>query len=344
MLTKRRIGLLAVALLFAKTAAAFSLYNAGATKEAPSGAGELTAAVAPGSKITNAKGSCLSLSGLKNALIENVVIGPCGGHGIELHDSHNVVIRNVVIEDTQESGILIAGSTAVDVLESRISRTISGVYALNSKTLNVSCNTIVSPRGPIPRGQFVQFDKVTGSDNRIRCNSGHNEPGQGEPEDAISLYQSHGTAQSPITVADNLIVGGGPSESGGGIMLGDSGGSYQVATRNVLVDPGQYGIAVSSGHDLSILDNVVYARRQPFTNVGIYTWNQYDPKCHSIRVEGNEVKWISKTGAPNPFWDGENCGVIKGEHKNNFAAKLTADLAERKPVEAQCSCKSEGWR
>lgn len=301
---------------------------------------ERSIAVPPGSKFVNPEGSCLSFTGLKDAIIENLVIGPCAAHGIELHDSRNVTIRNVVIADTVQSGIYITGSTSIDIEESRISKGVSGVYALDSSGIRVSCNTIENPRGPIPRGQFVQFDKVSGRDNRISCNAGLNARGLGTPEDAISLYKSQGTPQSPIAVTDNLIVGGGPSASGGGIMLGDDGGAYQVAEGNVLVDPGQYGIAVSSGDHMSILNNLVFARRQSFTNVGISTWNQYPHACHTIVVEGNKVKWFSKTGRPNPFWDGENCGEIKGIKHNEFSAALSPEIANAKSP--QCGCHTEG--
>lgn len=296
----------------------------------------------PGTQISNPKGTCLVLSGVKDKIIENLAIGPCGGHGIELLDSRNVTIRNVVITDTVESGIYIAGSTSVEVTESRISNGVSGVYALDSSGIRVTCNTIEDPRGPIPRGQLVQFDKVTGADNQISCNAGRNRPGRGIPEDAISLYKSHGTAGSPIAVTYNVIVGGGPSESGGGIMLGDDGGSHQIARGNILVDPGQYGIAVSSGRHMSIVENMVLSRKLPFTNVGISVWNQYPHACNTISVERNKVKWQSKTGRANPFWDGENCGGIKGLRSNNFAAQLSPDIAELKAPE--CQCINEGRR
>ncbi len=330
--------MLAAALLLAMLGARL-LFNHGGDAGAQPAA---TAVPPPGSKLTNASGSCLALHGLKDAVIADLDIGPCGGNGIELIDSHNVTIRNVRIAGTQQSGIYALGSSSIQVTESYISDTISGIYAVSSTLIDVSCNTIENPRGPIPRGQFVQFDKVTGANNRISCNVGRNEPGRGQPEDAISLYQSNGTPQSPITVAGNLIVGGGPSESGGGIMLGDDGGSYLLAEDNILVDPGQYGIAVASGNNMTIRGNSILGRKQAFTNVGIYTWNQYPHACHSITVEGNEVKWTSKFSQPNPYWDGENCGRIEGIRHNNFAADLTPQIAERKPV--NCACKSQGRR
>ncbi len=154
-------------------------------------------AVAPGSKVASSDGPCLSFNGLRDATVENLAIGPCAGNGIEFYDSHNVTVRNVVISGTTLSGIYIFGSTSISVEESRITGGASGVYAVGSSSIRVSCNTIENPRGPVPRGRLVQFDKVTGKDNAISCNAGRNWPGQGEPEDAISLYQSRGTPESP---------------------------------------------------------------------------------------------------------------------------------------------------
>ena len=125
-------------------------------------------------------------------------------------------------------------------------------------------------------------------------------------------------------------------------MLGDDGGSYQVAEGNDLVDPGQYGVAVSSGDHMSIRNNRVYARPQKFTNVGISVWNQYPHECRDITVEGNTVKWQSKTGRPNPYWNGRNCGAVAGIASNNFAAALTpAMIATQSP---HCACRTEGRR
>jgi len=45
---------------------------------------------------------------------------------------------------------------------------------------------------------------------------------------------------------------------GGGIMLGDGGGSNIVAKNNILVDPGQYGMAVSGG---SYMPFAAYSRQ-----------------------------------------------------------------------------------
>jgi hypothetical protein len=154
------------------------------------------------------------------------------------------------------------------------------------------------------------------------------------------MYRSSGTSSSPIEIYSNLIVGGGPSESGGGIMLGDDGGAYITARRNVLVDPGQYGIAVSGGNHMQVSDNWVYGRRQPFTNVGIYVWNQHSSSCNNITVSGNGVKWTNSSGRSNPFWDGGNCGTIAGVSTNDFNAPIGPSI-EYLPA-PECACKLAG--
>ncbi len=294
--------------------------------------------------VSNPDGPCLTIRGETNRVVENMTIGPCGGAGIEILDSTNVILRNVTIRDTRESGVHIGDSTSVQVSESHISNAASGVYAVGSSGIQVQCSTISNPQGPMPRGQFVQFDKMIGGENVVSCNSGLNEYGMGMPEDQINLYQSSGTASLPIMIVNNLLQGGGPSESGGGIMLGDSGGAYQIARGNVVVNPGQYGIAAASGTHISIEGNLVYSRQEPITNVGIYVWNQYATPCNAVAVANNQVNWLNKAGAHNPWWDGGNCGAIAGVPTNDFAAAIAEGVAKTARPPAECSCQNNGWR
>lgn len=290
--------------------------------------------------VSNPGGSCLVIDGQSDRVIENMVIGPCGGAGIEISNSRNITVQNVIIKDTQDLGISINDSQNIAIRENEITNTLSAINALNSSGIVISCNTMKNPRGPIPDGQFVQFDKVSGGSNQISCNAGYNEQGKGIPEDAISLYQSNGEPGSQIMVLNNLIVGGGPSNSGGGIMLGDDGGSYQMAQGNVLVDPGQYGMAVASGHHMSIIDNQVFSSGKSWANTGIYVWNQYPHSCNNIEVSRNRVQWASGVHPPeNPFWDGENCGVIAGKETNDFDAPINTDISNGG---SNCSCIKQG--
>lgn len=288
--------------------------------------------------VSDPSGPCLVLRDATDRIIENLDLGPCGGEGVRVERSRNVTIRNLTIRETGDVGIYVEGSEGVRIEENRIENVLSGIRALSSTGVEVRCNSVRNVRGPIPAGQLVQFDKVTGAGNGISCNIGENDPGRGVPEDAISLFQSRGEPGEPILVSRNRLVGGGPSQSGGGIMLGDGGGAYLEARDNLLIDPGQYGIAVASGHHMTIAGNVVIARPQPFTNVGISVWNQYAEPCHTVTVSGNSVDWRARTGRANPWWDAKNCpGTL-------WSLNRTLPLDPQREVAAQpaCACRIAG--
>ncbi|PZW38681.1 parallel beta helix pectate lyase-like protein [Humitalea rosea] len=300
--------------------------------------GQAPPAASAGLAATSAAGPCLILEHRRDMVVDGQSFGPCGTYGIVIAASERITIRNVVVRDTGDIGIYILGSKAITVEQSRVSNGLSGIFAQSSEGVRVHCNRLDDMRGPIPRGQFVQFNRVQGAGNVISCNRGQNRPGTGDPEDAISLYISNGVPGAPIRVERNLIIGGGPSDSGGGIMLGDDGGSHLLAERNVLIDPGQYGIAVASGRYMTIADNLIYARRQPFTNVGITVWNQYPSACGNITIRGNQVNWTSRDGTPNPYWDAGNCGAVTGIAQNSFSAPLGPEIEAR--ALPDCGCKA----
>jgi len=285
---------------------------------------------------------CLVIRGAQEQVLQNIQVGPCSGAGIEIEDSRDLTLRNITVTDTGDSSIVIRNSTGIRIEESVLARGASGVYALNSSGIDVSCTTLVNPQGPMPRGQFIQLDKVTGG-NTLQCNMGINEFGAGTPEDAINLFESRGSSTDPILVQYNLLVGGGPSPSGGGILLGDNGGDHQVARSNTLIRPGQYGIGVAGGTNMSVLDNTVVSPAQSFTNVGIYVWNQYDVACNTITLAGHRVDWLNSDGQPNPYWDAGNCGPVATPIPNYFSVNLSEAVEDYDPPSA-CDCQDAGWR
>ncbi len=129
-------------------------------------------------------------------------------------------------------------------------------------------------------------------------------------EDQVNMWQSSGTAASPIFIRYNKIRGGGPSNSGGGIVAGDGGGSYITVDSNILVNPGQYGASIAGGHDNKLLNNQIYSASYPWTNIGAFVWNQYTPSSYNEEVSGNRINWLNSSGAANNWWDGGNVGVI----------------------------------
>ena len=209
----------------------------------------------------------------------------------------------------------------------------SGVYAVKcTGGINIHCNSFENIVGPKPRGQIVQFNTCTGGGNRINYNiSDHKMSSTMDPEDLINVYASQGLSTDPIQIIGNNLRGGGPSTSGGGIMVGDNNGKHIIVQDNILVDPGQYGIGVPAGEDIIVKNNKVYAKQQSFTNVGIYVGLAgeiaagYPCVGSSITVQGNQVNWTKSTGIKNGWYNCSCCpvGTLSG---NNFNASIGSDI------------------
>jgi parallel beta-helix repeat protein len=229
----------------------------------------------------------------------NITIYGISTTKITLTNCTNVVISNCKVGNSSGVGISISGCKNIRVKGCYLYNVSSGVYAVNSQTINVSGNFGLNMKGPLPRGQFVQFNNVTGAGNRINSNKFQNILGQSTPEDAISIYKSSGISTDPIQINSNQIRGGGPSTSGGGIMLGDGGGAYVIAEWNTLVDPGQYGMAVAGGTHMTMYQNNVYSKKQSFSNVGLYYWNQSGTWSSSINISGNGANFTNNYGQLN---------------------------------------------
>lgn len=261
-----------------------------------------TGQVVTGLHISNPNGPCFSGASVSNVRITNNRIGPCGadslGVGVSLYRSSGVRIDHNAFDDVA-----------------------SALYALEGASdIVFEQNLVTRIRGPMPRGQMVQFDKVVGSGHKITCNvSDQAAPGYlAGPEDHISIYRSGGTAASPIDIAHNKLRGGGPSTSGGGIIAGDFGSQYVVVRDNILVHPGQYGIAIAGGNNLSFLRNRVFSATVfPWSNIGAYVWAQDASACFGHEVRGNQVFYLGGAG-PNPYWNAGNCGAVAGELDNTW--------------------------
>ena len=232
--------------------------------------------------IVNPGGTCITVTNASSVVIRNATIGPCGGEAVYLSDVDGVKVSGNYITDTG-----------------------NGVLAHRSDSVAVDGNAFVNAGR-----NFVQFDKVNGSGSSISGNRGQNELGGSNAEDFISLYQSNGTSSSPIRIVGNHLRDGGPSGSGSGIMLGDAGGSHQYVADNVLVNPGQVGIGVASGTSITVINNRVYSDGLPWSNVGIYVWNQYGSACGNVEVAGNQVNWTASGDYSNPWWSGGGCSTV----------------------------------
>lgn len=111
----------------------------------------------------------------------------------------------------------------------------------------------------------VHFDKVLASAGaEIAWNRVCNHYGRSYSEDVIGLHESNGGGSSAkIEVHHNLIDGSYPYSgdgagfTGGGIDLGDSSGSWQLAHDNTVVRVTNNGLMIPSGTDLEHHSNRV---------------------------------------------------------------------------------------
>ena len=290
-----------------------------------------------GQTISNPTGDCITVrNGSFNIKIENSTIGPCGGNGINIVSSNTITIQDVSIFGAVGNSINVAKADNVLIRKNMTLGGSSSVYAQDVTQIRVERNHFFNAKGPRPRGNFVQFNRVRGAGNLIKCNIGRNAFDQSVPEDGISLYDSSGTSASPIVISGNKLTGGGPSVSGGGIMLGDGGGSYQVAKNNVLINPGQYGMAIAGGNNQQLLNNTIFSKQLPFTNVGLYAWNQDFTPCFAVTASGNQVNFRNKSGGSNGGWNGGNCGPITGWTTNNFNAATLTEAGTDAMIPSEC--------
>ena len=246
---------------------------------------------------------------ISNLVIENLQFTNKSGANLVFINCRDITIRNCYFGRSGAEAIVLEECSNIQIEKCLFAYNLTGVYAASSSTIKVINNQFVNVRqrsGPA-RGQFVQFNHVTGAGNEISDNKGENFPGESNPEDLISMFKSSGTAASPIRIKNNMFRGGGPSTSGGGIVLGDYGGRFIIAENNTLLNPGQYGMAVAGGSDMTILNNKIYARQQPFTNNPLFVWAQAGVSCSDIIVKDNRANWIDKKGNINGGWDAGNC-------------------------------------
>lgn len=270
--------------------------------------------------------SRIYLTGAHNLTISGDSINGGTAPCITLVNCSNIKIAHCKLGNSSNLGIYITGCTSIMIDSNYVTNVSTGVYAVNCKSVEVEYNQMKNMKGPFPRGAFVQFDNVSGTYNRVSHNRFENILGSSNPEDAISMYKSSGTSADPIYIVDNWIRGGGPSKTGGGIMLGDSGGSYQIAEYNTLVNPGQYGMAVSGGTNMQMFGNKIYSQSQSFSNVGLYYWNQSGQASYSVNISSNRVNFTSGMYGLNNFYLGSGSTTPAGWNTNYYDKTLTASI------------------
>lgn len=234
------------------------------------------------------------------------VVAPSGP--LSYNSQSDVVIVGRTFTSIAGPAVMLEGCRAVYILGCTFTDVGSAVAALNcTDVVVVGCKAtnILGPHGDNYKGNFVQFDKVTGG--RIAANRVTN-PGTSDPEDLISVYQS-----TDVDVIGNFLQGGGPSTSGSGILVGDNGGSGHRVSRNVCVDTGNVGIGIVGGSDIEVSDNLIFSTQTAVSNIGLYVANYASTRDPSgIVVARNRINWTNKNGQGNHLWDRGDMGPVAG--------------------------------
>ena len=289
-------------------------------------------------------------------VIENSVIRSAG-HLIRapVSDVH-LTVRNVYGEALYPTSVgrsagrfvVVEGYRHLAVENSALVGT-SGILASRSAvgaTFRVVRNRVLNIDGRRSDGEgaysgfsIVQFVQISNGrelrESEIAWNEVVNEPFHSRVEDVINLYKTSGTASSPIRIHHNYIEGAYPLDplrerfSGGGILLGDDGGSHQHTYRNHVVATTNYGIAIAGGHHNRVEANrVVACGKLPdgspiaAQNVGVYIWNQYGSPFYENVGRNNVVAWVQAGGGREDWWVPD-----ASEWSGNTSLGLGADVA-----------------
>ncbi len=280
----------------------------------------------------------------KNIIIQNLSITSLTGNALTLEACENVIVRNCYFGVSKGAGISIQRGVNITIENCFFSNNRFGVQAQDSRTIKVLNSQFLNVHGDesatVRGGNFIQYNQVNGEGNLIIGNKMEAFDGETDVEDLISIFASFGTANSPITIKNNILKGGGPSMGGGSIQTGDGNGAHIIVDSNLIYHPAGFGIAASGGNNIRITNNKIVLRPVPPSwHTGIYTAN-YSPQrgdCYNITVANNLVNYNATNGFSSPFIDNRQypCSALSILNNNWLAPSsiftLPSPLLSLKP-------------
>jgi hypothetical protein len=216
------------------------------------------------------------------------------------------------LDATVGSSLSITGNRMSNVWGIRISGASAGASAQITIENNIGYN-MVNDIGDA--AHFIQLVNGIFPGATISGNVAIDAPFKSNVEDVINLYNARGTSANHIAVKNNTIMGAYPlnasggSYSGGGIIA-DGSGSATTATasayiniaNNTVIDTTNYGVAIASGNNNTLTNNVVVSSgilngTTPVQaqNIGMYVWNvnkQSPTAFFNDSAFGNQVFWM----------------------------------------------------
>jgi hypothetical protein len=305
-------------------------------------------------RITGVTGGCITVNGVADVHIEDVILDGCGGHGVKVTNAQRIKIVNSQITPRRtkttletEHGVFIVSSTDVLIQGNVLRDFESGVEVAQSTTshsIRVVGNYSENPKGPFPRGQHVQFypcnkagpieKRCEVTDNYFYAEEADHSGGAGQ-EDAINT----GSQSKHVYYARNYVEGGGAA-SGCGLLVEGAGTDYALLEDNVLISTAGCGVNIANSAFAIVRRNKLLG---PFetTNsasaqLGIGNWFKTgDTGCHDNEVYENTVANKLSTGSYNDIWLKGGCGVqtnnIKGANAETVLTPRETKLPPPSP-------------
>lgn len=248
---------------------------------------------------------------------------------LSISNSSNIIIRNCKFTNMDiMQAISLRSCSNITIYNCDFESVHAGVRAdscTNSIRIfsNDFKNILGTSQGGLEPGQAVQLrnnPEATG-EWFIQDNAVENIAGESYAEDNMNTFNCHFEVDKPLRIRNNRLRGGGPSVSGGGIIIGDNHsmvGNNQVVEDNVVVNPGQYGVSIAGGSNMTLQRNIVFGEQNAWSNVGVIVANwDSPPPITNLVVRENRVHWTNSDGNLNPAWAApELAGVISGSETN----------------------------
>ena len=261
--------------------------------------------------IQSGSGANLTVRNCSGVALAPTVDGQPPGHFLDTYQSANLVVEHNYLSGT--SGIVV------------------NRWASGSGTLTVRYNQVRNVDGRWRNGggrtlsSFLQLNTVQGlAGVDIAYNEVINTPNQSLVEDNINLYNSSGTAGSPIRVHDNFVRGAYPYPAtaagftGSGMTTDGDGGTlslaagYIEASNNQFVSTCNAAMNIAAGHDVYYHDNRLVTSgllpdgtRLNATYAGTAVFNYYNQPASVFfnnRIANNTIGYV-KWGASSPYPD-----------------------------------------
>ena len=174
-----------------------------------------------GLDIFSEQGPALEVEGLRNVVIRRCRIWHRNGTGLRLASCRETGIEHLEIIhcgapsrgplQAEECNLEAWNCDGLDIRAVRLWRGSSGLYLTDCRRVHIQHIEGYDFRGPFPRGQLLQFNRVTGA--RAQHFFALNPPDSSFPEDIISVFESR-----HVQLLDGLLVGNN-APTGVGVMF-----------------------------------------------------------------------------------------------------------------------------